>query len=115
MRLVLIVIDHESDFSSLFKFFSASENKIVLVAILPESSQDHKTYWWELFNAQEEFQARGYKVSVGTEKGSLFNIIGFQEKLHADILAVPKNLFLALGSDEYSDFLEQSKVPLILY
>ncbi|MEO0072582.1 MAG: hypothetical protein ABIK10_03940 [candidate division WOR-3 bacterium] len=114
-KIVVIVIDRASDFNLLARLFIPTEDKIVLAAVLSDSQKNHKDCWCELFRAQVRFQELGYKVSVATERGSLFNIIALQDKLQANVLAVPKELFLSLPTDEYSDFLEQIRVPLILY
>lgn len=114
-KIVVIVIDSTSDFSPLARLFMPAEDKIVLTAVLSDTQKNHTDCWCELFRAQIRFQEWGYKVAVATERGSLFNVIALQDKLQADILAVPKELFLSLPTDEYSDFLEQIKAPVILY
>lgn len=120
MANIILVINGEKTIKDkLTKWFITTNYKIVLLGLL--ATTNHKNFqeecncWHNLFVIQEELERQGFSVSIGTERGSLFNIIGIAETLESDLVIVPKSKFLTLAHDEFDDFLEQLPCPIILY
>lgn len=118
-NLFIIVVDDRTNTAKILNWLQTGQYKIVLIGLLDSSKenkyQQERSCWHNLFAIQEGFEKAGYSVSIGTEKGSLFNIISTMQSLEADLLIIPKTKFLTLASDEYEDFLEQVSCPIMLY
>lgn len=120
MDNIILVIDSEKTIKDkISKWFTATNYKIVMIGLLATSNhknfQEECNCWHNLFIMQEELQRQGFSVSIGTERGSLFNIISVAETLESDLVIIPKSKFLTLAQDEFDDFLEQLPCPVILY
>ncbi|MCX8014476.1 MAG: hypothetical protein N2748_00510 [candidate division WOR-3 bacterium] len=118
-NIILVTNGEKIIVDKLAKWFSRIDYKIVMIGLI--SSQNNKDFqeecncWHNLFLMQEELEKRGFSVSIGTERGSVFNIIATAETLESDLVIIPKSIFLALAHDEFDDFLEQMPCPIILY
>lgn len=115
-KIIIIVIDAQTGSKKIINWLLGTDYKIVLMGLLgTDNDKKNKTSWHDLFLWQEDFNNAGFNVSISTEKGSLFNIIGTLQSLQADMLVIPKRIFLSLAHDEYEDFLEQVLCPVMLY
>lgn len=115
-KLTIFVIDAHSSNKNILNWLVGSQVKVVLMGLIDANKNNkNQTSWHDLFIWQEDFNKAGHNVSISTEKGSLFNIIGTIQSLQADMLILPKRKFLSLASDEYEDFLEQVLCPVMLY
>lgn len=118
-NVILVVNGQKIIKEKIYGWLKEQNYKIVMLGLLsstkPKDYQEERTCWRDLFALQEEFETAGFSVSIGTEKGSIFNIIATAQTLETEMLIMPKSKFLMLATDEFEDFLSQLPCSLMLY
>jgi len=118
MKTVIWVVGEKKE-EKLISLLKGKETRILLFGLLPakeseEEGKEHKL-WHSLFSLKEELSSEGFSVSIATERGGPSSLLEVANALNAEMVFLPKEIFLLLGPLENDDFLNQISCPLLLY
>ncbi|GEM_PF-1686547 len=114
---ILVIQDQKEVSKKVCPFLEGKKGRVILMGLISQSSGkvSERECWEMLFTLQQEYEKKGFLVSIGLEKSSPFNLLNLVETLSAHLLIMPREKFLGLRPDEYEEFLEKLSCPLFLY